>query len=181
MDFQDFSRKLQQYRTDSVEARDAQLESDCIQLLGRLEAHLRTIRFTKRSRRADAALEVGKEILVDILEFVTERYGDHAVATDLSRICFVRDLIRDLKTIMSRGVWAHLLRGNSTHFDLKKQAFEKVGIEFTEIFRELLSVVDGHFYAENKVREWRSGCRILIDEFRQQWRSCGALHGKPAG
>lgn len=169
MDLQEFGRRLSGYRQGPDDAQDALLLNDCVVLLGQLEVLLDDLERHSAVDDMSAALETGKEILVEILEFVTRHCGSDAVARDLSRVCDLRDTLRDMKNLISRSFWASLFRVRSTHEDLRRQAYRQLGHEFAEVFRDLLSVLDGHFAARAYVTEWQSSCRILIEDFRRRW------------
>ena len=169
MNIQEFSRQLEGFREESPQSHDGQLEDDCILILGRLESFLEKMSGRGRLDDMNHSLEVGKAMLVALLDFVTQRFGSDSVARDLSRICELRDTIRDLQGLVSRAFWTGLFRTRSTHEELRQQAYRQVGLEFAEVFRDLLSVVDGHFASSQRRLDWQSSCRILIDEFRQQW------------
>ena len=143
--------------------------SDCVLLLGQLERKLGILERQSAAEDMTAALETGKEMLVEILEFVTQHCGTEAVSRDLSRVCDLRDTLRDMKNLISRSFWASLFRVRSTHEDLRQQAYRQLGHEFAEVFRDLLSVLDGHFNSRANATEWQSSCRILIEDFRRRW------------
>jgi len=169
MNLQQFRQQLEDFRNDSAEACDARLETECIQLLGRLEVRIEQISGRSHAGDLTSALESGKEMLVDLLEFITQRFGSEAVARDLPRICELRDTVRDIQTLITRGFWKKLFRMHSSNEELIQQAYRQVGAEFAELFRDLLSGIDGHFHASATAAEWKSSCRILIDDFRQHW------------
>lgn len=169
MDLKEFGRRLSGYRQEPGDAQDALLLSDCVVLLGRLERLLDVLEKQAAAEDMTAALETGKELLVEILEFVTQRCGSDAVSRDLSRVCDLRDTLRDMKNLISRSFWASLFRVRSTHEDLRQQAYRQLGHEFAEVFRDLLSVLDGHFASKAYVSEWQSTCRVLIEDFRRRW------------
>ncbi|MHC4875852.1 MAG: hypothetical protein ACYTGL_05090 [Planctomycetota bacterium] len=169
MDLQEFGRRLSGYRQEPTDAQDALLMSDCVLLLGQLERKLGVLERQSAAEDMTAALETGKEMLVEILEFVTQHCGTEAVSRDLSRVCDLRDTLRDMKNLISRSFWASLFRVRSTHEDLRQQAYRQLGHEFAEVFRDLLSVLDGHFNSSANVSEWQSSCRILIEDFRRRW------------
>ena len=170
MDLQEFGRRLSGYRQEPGDAQDALLLSDCVVLLGRLERPLDDLGNHSASGDMTAALETGKQILVEILEFVTQHCGSDAVSRDLTRVCDLRDTLRDMKNLISRSFWASLFRVRSTHEDLRQQAYLKLGHEFAEVFRDLLAVLDGHFASQAYQAEWQSSCRILIEDFRRRWQ-----------
>ncbi len=169
MDIQEFGRRLSGYRQEPTDAQDALLMSDCVLLLGQLERKLGILERQSAAEDMTAALETGKEMLVEILEFVTQHCGTEAVSRDLSRVCDLRDTLRDMKNLISRSFWASLFRVRSTHEDLRQQAYRQLGHEFAEVFRDLLSVLDGHFNSRANATEWQSSCRILIEDFRRRW------------
>jgi hypothetical protein len=110
MDLQEFSKHLDGHRSDSSELRDGQLENDCIQLLGQLEA------MVERLPSANAndveliqSLETAKEMLVIVLDFVTQRFGHDTVAPNLGRVCELRDSAKDLQQMLKPGFWNSLL------------------------------------------------------------------------
>ena len=169
MNIQEFSRQLDSFRVESAQSQDEQLEDDCILLLGRLELSLELLENDGQSEHMKRSLEVGKDMLVVLLDFVTHRFGNEAAARDLSRICELRDTIRELQGLVSRAFWTGLFKTRSTHEELRQQAYRHIGHDFAEVFRDLLSVIDGHVSSPERRRDWQSSCRILIDEFRQRW------------
>ncbi len=169
MDVQEFGRRLSGYRQEPGDAHDALLLNDCVVLLGRLESQLGILEKHSAAQDMTASLETGKEMLVEILEFVTEHCGSDSVSRDLSRVCDLRDTLRDMKNLISRSFWASLFRVRSTHEDLRQQAYRQLGHEFAEVFHDLLAVLDGHFASPKYVAEWQSSCRVLIEDFRRRW------------
>lgn len=169
MKFQEFSQKLEGYRTISPELQDQQLEQGCLRLLSRLESKLEIIGRRSLAEDMNGTLEAGKELLVELLDFVTERFGDTSLSRDLTRICELRDAIRELQRMMNRSFWASLFGVESSHNEYRIQAYRSIGHRFCDVLRELLSVVDGHFRNPDLVTAWQSSSRALIEDFRQRW------------
>ncbi|MDA1162907.1 MAG: hypothetical protein O3B13_07385 [Planctomycetota bacterium] len=169
MKFQKFSEQLEGFRNVDPNVRDQRLESDCLRLLSRLQVHLETLGAKSSQDDTNGALETGKELLVELLDFVTVRFGDKAVTSDLTRICELRDSMRELKRLLGRIFWAKLFRVESSHNEFRIQAYRQIGHDFADVLRDLLSVVDGHFNSREKAAEWQSSSRILIEDFRQRW------------
>ena len=115
------------------------------------------------------AVEAGKELLVELLEFVTVRFGDKAVASDLTKICALRDSMKEFQRLLGRTFWASLFRVESSHNEHRIQAYRQIGLAFADVLKDLLSVVDGHFNSPRKTAEWQSSSRALIEDFRQRW------------
>ena len=80
MNIQEFSRQLDSFRVESAQSQDEQLEDDCILLLGRLELSLELLENDGQSEHMKRSLEVGKDMLVVLLDFVTHRFGNEAAA-----------------------------------------------------------------------------------------------------
>lgn len=77
--------------------------------------------------------------------------------------------MRDLQRLLGRTFWANLFRVESSHNDLRIQSYRQVGLDFADVLKDLLSVVDGHFNSRQKAAEWQSSSRSLIEDFRQRW------------
>lgn len=169
MDLQKFGEQLDGFRSAVPEVRDQRLESDCLLLLGRLQLLLEKLERKSSQDDTNGTVEVGKELLVELLEFVTVRFGDKAVASDLARICELRDSMRELQRLLGRTFWAKLFRVESSHNDLRIQSYRQIGLDFADVLKDLLSVVDGHFNSRQKAAEWQSSSRSLIEDFRQRW------------
>ena len=114
-------------------------------------------------------IEAGKALLVELLEFVTMRFGDKAVASDLTKICELRDSMKDLQRLIGRTFWAGLFRVESSHKEHQIQLYRQIGLDFADVLKDLMSVVDGHFNSPGKTAEWQSSSRVLIEDFRQHW------------
>ena len=169
MDLQKFSQKLEGFRSASPESQDLRLENECMLLLARMEMLLEKLETKTTQGDTNGALETGKELLVELLEFLMQRFGNDSVARDLTPICELRDSIRDLQSLLSRSFWANLFRTESSHHEVRIQAYRQIGHDFVDVLRDLLSVVDGHFHSPVKIADWRSSSRVLVEDFRQRW------------
>jgi hypothetical protein len=169
MDLQKFGEQLDGFRTADPAVRDQRLEHDCLLLLSRMQMLIEKIATKSSLNDMKGVIEAGKELLVELLEFVTVRFGDKAVASDLTRICELRDSMRDLQRLMGRTFWAGLFRTVSTHNEHRIQSYRQIGLDFADVLKDLMSVVDGHFNSPKKTAEWQSSSRVLIEDFRQRW------------
>ena len=114
MDLKKFSEQLDGFRTADPAVRDQRLETDCLNLLSRLQLLLEKVAAKSSQDDMKGTIEVGRALLVELLEFVTARFGDKAVASDLTKICELRDSMRDLQRLLGRTFWAGLFRVEST-------------------------------------------------------------------
>lgn len=169
MDLQKFGEQLDGFRTADPAVRDQRLEHDCLLLLGRMQLLIEKLATKSSLNDMKSVLDAGKELLVELLEFVTARFGDKAVASDLTKICELRDSMRDLQRLMGRTFWAGLFRTESTHHEHRIQSYRQIGLDFANVLKDLMSVVDGHFNSPKKTTEWQSSSRVLIEDFRQRW------------
>ena len=169
MDLKKFSEQLDGFRTADPVVRDQRLETDCLNLLSRLQLLLEKVAAKSSQDDMKGTIEVGRALLVELLEFVTARFGDKAVASDLTKICELRDSMRDLQRLLGRTFWAGLFRVESTHNDYRIQLYRQIGLDFADVLKDLMSVVDGHFNSPKKTAEWQSSSRVLIEDFRQRW------------
>jgi len=169
MDLQRFGEQLDGFRSADPVVRDQRLEHDGLLLLSRMQLLLEKIAARSSQDDTRGAIEAGKELLVELLEFVTVRFGDKAVASDLTKICELRDSMREFQRIIGRTFWAHLFRVESSHTDHRIQAYRQIGLDFADVLKDLMSVVDGHFNSPKKTAEWQSSSRVLIADFRQRW------------
>jgi hypothetical protein len=169
MDLQKFGEQLDGFRTADPAVRDQRLEHDCLLLLSRMQLLLEKIATKSALNDMKGVIEAGKELLVELLEFVTVRFGDKSVASDLTKICELRDSMRDLLRLMGRTFWAGLFRTESTHNEHRIQSYRQIGLDFADVLKDLMSVVDGHFNSPKKTAEWQSSSRVVIEDFRQRW------------
>lgn len=169
MDLQKFSEQLDGYRTADPAVRDQRLEHDCLILLSRLQLLLERVAAKSSQDDMKATIEAGKALLVELLEFVIVRFGDKAVASDLTKICELRDSMRDLQRMIGRTFWANLFRVESSHNDHRLQLYRQIGLDFANVLKDLMSVVDGHFNSPQKTADWQSSSRVFIEDFRQRW------------
>lgn len=169
MDLQKFGEQLEGYRTADPAVRDQRLEHDCLILLSRMQLLLEKIAAKSSKTEMKMKVEFGRGLLVELLEFVTVRFGDKSVASDLTKICELRDSMRELQRLIGRTFWAGLFNTASTHDEYRIQLYRKIGLDFADVLKELMSVVDGHFNSPTKTAEWQSSSRALIEDFRQNW------------
>ena len=169
MDLQKFGERLEGFRTADPVIRDQRLEHDCLLLLSRMQLLLEKVAARSAQSDISGTIEAGKELLVELLEFVTVRFGDKAVASDLTRICELRDSMKELQRLLGRTFWAGLFRVESSHNEHRIQAYRQIGLDFADVLKDLMSVVDGHFNSPKKTTEWQSSSRALIEDFRQSW------------
>ena len=169
MDLQEFGRKLETYRLESPEVRDGRLQEDCQSLMTLLHSLLPKLREPMKSSQLPDCLECCKEMLVEMLDFLTSHYGNSIVEPQLHKICELRDSVRDLQSIATRGFWGRLFYANSSHDDLRRQATRQISIRFLNMYRSLLAHMDENFHADDARNEWRSQCREFLEDFRQRW------------
>tara|TARA_R110002072_G_scaffold303123_1_gene494736 strand:+ start:177698 stop:178207 length:510 start_codon:yes stop_codon:yes gene_type:complete len=169
MDLKKFSEQLEGYRSADPAVRDQRLEHDCLILLSRLQLLLEKVAAKSEQHDIKGVIEAGKALLVELLEFVTMRFGDKAVASDLTKICELRDSMKDLQRLIGRTFWAGLFRVESSHKEHQIQLYRQIGLDFADVLKDLMSVVDGHFNSPGKTAEWQSSSRVLIEDFRQHW------------
>ena len=169
MDLKKFGEQLEGYRSADPAVRDQRLEHYCLILLSRLQLLLEKVAAKSAQGDMKGVIEAGKALLVELLEFVTMRFGDKAVASDLTKICELRDSMKDLQQLIGRTFWAGLFRVESSHNEYRIQLYRQVGLDFADVLKDLMSVVDGHFNSPKKTAEWQSSSRVLIEDFRQRW------------
>lgn len=170
MNLAEFSNQLAGYRSGGrQELPDAQLHDDCVRLLSRLELLLNSLSEEPTPKHRYRALETGKAILIELLEFLTEHFGPEVVAQELPRICELRDLARDVQSLIRPGLLSKLLGSKESPEELRTQAYRHVGSEFSQVIRNLLAIVDGNFQEHETANDWRGSCRVFIEDFRRRW------------
>lgn len=160
---------------ESPEVRDARLREECRTLMACLNSLLGKLRDPMKPGRLAESLECCKEMLVELLDFLTGRFGSAIVEADLQKICELRDTVRDLQTLSTRGFWGRIFYARSSHDDLKRQATRQACIDFCNIYRALLALVDEHFHSAKIQNEWRRDCRLFLESFRQRWQSHASI------
>ena len=169
MNLNEFSKQLAGYRDGSPEARDVRLYDECIVLLSELVRLLDRLDRETKSKRLSGAIDVAKDVLIALLDFDTRQFGNDVVAHLLGRICELRDMARDVQSLVGRSFWSRIFGSNDQHDELRQQAYRQLGEEFAVLYRELLSIIDGNFESQEKANEWRSSSRIFVDDFRRHW------------
>ena len=106
----------------------------------------------------------------NVLQTITrQHFGNDSVAPALGRVCELRDMARDIQSLVGRSFWSRLFGGDHQHDELRQQAYRQLGEEFAVAYRELLSVIDGNFEMHETTNEWRASCRVFVDDFRRRW------------
>ncbi len=169
MNLEEFSRQLAANRDISPESLDERLQDECIALLANLERLLEELGVTSEAGKQVEVIEYAKEMLVEILEFLSERFGNEAVALEITRVCELRDMAKDVQTLVGKGFFSRMFGAKNASLELKQQAYRQLGEEFAVVFRALLAVIDGNFRTQLFTNEWRASCRVFVDDFRRQW------------
>ena len=169
MDLQEFSRQLTVSRDESPESQDVRLQDECVVLLAQLERLLEKVGEASQNTRHREAIEAAKEILVEMLEFLSARFGAEAVALEIARVCELRDMAKDVQTLVGQGFFSRLFGSKQASQELKLQAYRQLGEEFAVVYRALLALIDGNFRLQTFANDWRSSCRVFLDDFRRQW------------
>lgn len=169
MNLEEFSRQLAVNRDISPQSQDQRLADECIALLAILERLLESLGTQAAAGKQVEVIESAKEMLVEMLEFLTSHFGTEAVALEIARVCELRDMAKDVQTLVGQSFFSRLFGAKSASQELKQQAYRQLGEEFAVVFRSLLAVVDGNFRTHPQTNEWRASCRVFIDDFRRQW------------
>lgn len=169
MNLDEFGKQLAGYRSHGVDSQDERLHDDCIRLLSRIEGLLENMEVRPSAKHRFETLESGKEMLVEIFDFVTGHFGTDSVAQELPRVCELRDMVHDVQSIVRPSLLSKLFGAKNNSEDLRQQAYRQVGDEFSQVYRNLLAIAESHFNSNERANEWRVSCRVFIDDFRRRW------------
>ena len=90
MNINQFDEELEKHGSTDAVFDAAQFEIDCIQLLGRCDHQLQQLEKVKERDRVVYVLNIGRTILVEIVEFLLRQFGADAVADDMPPIREIR-------------------------------------------------------------------------------------------
>lgn len=169
MNLEEFGRQLAVNRDVSPQSHDERLQDECVALLAVLERLLEQLGQQAAASRQVDVIEAAKEMLVELLEFLTNRFGTESVALEISRVCELRDMAKDVQTLVGQSFFSRLFGAKNASQELKMQAYRQLGEEFATVFRALLGVIDGNFRTHALQNDWRSSCRVFVDDFRRHW------------
>lgn len=170
MNLSEFSNQLADYRSgSSQETPDERLQDDCIRLLSGLDQLLNQFGDESTLKHRIHAIQIGKAILVELIEFVTFRFGTEILTADMPRVQELRDMVREVQSLIHPSLLSRVFGAKEAPEELRRQAYQQVGGEFAHVFRDILSIVDRNFREHDKANEWRSGCQVFIGDFRQRW------------
>ncbi len=169
MNLDEFSKHLAGYRSHGVESQDERLHDECIRLLSRIEGLLEEMGTSVSGKQRYDSLESGKEMLVEIFDFMASHFGSASVAAELPRVCELRDMVGDVQELIRPSVLTRLFGAKNNSEELRHLAYRQVGDEFSQVYRTLLAIVDGNFSSQEKSKEWSTSCRAFLDDFRRRW------------
>lgn len=155
--------------TAPADVQDWRLQSDGIALLGRLEHSLSRIDTARHAHDRGTALESARVMLVELLDFVTVRFGIESLTPRLTRLCALRDSITELQRTLPRGMWGQFFRADAATRLGRQKASDQIGRDVFEVFGDLLSIADCHFQSPRRAADWQAACRVLLEDLRRKW------------
>ena len=168
MNLNQFSKELEKhFETDPV-FDAAQFEIDCIQLLGRCDHQLQQLETVKERCRHIQVLNIGRSVLVEIVDFLIGQFGSDTVADELPRIREIRDglkqRISDLKPATLMGKL-----GFGAQHEIEPAEFHDIGSQLLTLCDGLLMRIDEHCTDELRASRWVASRSVFIKEFQSVW------------
>lgn len=168
MNINQFDKELEKHGSTDAVFDAAQFEIDCIQLLGRCDHLLQQLEKVKERDRAVHVLNIGRTILIEIVEFLLGQFGADSVADEMPRIREIRDRLKqriaDLKPSTLIGKFGFGPRNEIGQTELNDTASQLL-----TLCDNLLLSIDKHHADESRATRWIASRSVFIREFQSVW------------
>jgi hypothetical protein len=175
MNLSDYLAPLEGAGLTVSDIEDTDLEARLFQLMGRLEQTLVRLGETQGApgtRHQTAAVDLAKEMLVDVLEFAANELEPAGIDELTDRACELHEVTKQFERMIGKQSWS----GIAGFFGIKAAAvdgtdaaYERLGREFVDLYASFLAVFVRHFHAADKAAEWQSSCEVFLDDFARKW------------
>ncbi len=168
MNLNQFAKELEKHVEADAVFDAAQFEVDCIQLLGRCDHLLQHLEKVKERDRTVHVLNIGRTILVEIVEFLVAQFGADAVADEMPRIREIRDRLKqriaDLKPSSLMGKF-----GFGSRIEIGQTELNDIASQLLTLCDDLLMSIDEHHTDESRAGRWIASRSVFIREFQSVW------------
>jgi hypothetical protein len=171
MKLSDYLAPLADERTTVSDVEDADLETGLFALMGRLEQTLQRLESGGDPARRHAAVDCGKEMLVELLDFAETQFPPEAVDELLARAGDLHDATKQFDRMVK-----HSWSGFAGFFGLKvaaaegaDEAYTRLGRDFRDLFADCFAKFVARFHAADKAQEWQSSCDVFLGDLSRKW------------
>lgn len=167
MDLSAFDRELERYSATAHEGADAQLESECLALLGRVDFILQRLDELPSRQELDS-IEAGREVLVEVLEFLSNQRGADALTDELARVCATRDMMKRYEKELKGWPLARMF-GWTPSRQVHEGEYMRIGKELRGLCSDLLGSVNSMFAEQDRLERVQDCCEALMNNMERLW------------
>lgn len=157
-------------------SQDAELERALFQLMGQLEQILVRLDALSGTKRLPGTIEIGKELLVAMIEFSEGRFEKTQTAALIDQVCDFHELTKRFERMLGGQSWngfAALIGIKMSYSDEIKAMFQQVGSELLEVVGNFFQMFESRFQSADQASEWRASSQVFLDDLVRKWNSDG--------
>lgn len=168
MNLDAFNRELDRFSASASESDDALLENECMQLFGRVDFILQKLDESGSQRSEINSIEMGREVLVEVLEFLSNQRGADGLTQDLPRVCAVRDQLKRYEKELKGWPIARIL-GWTPSRQVHEDEFIRLGRELRTLCSDLLLSIQPLFNESQRSDRILDCCDALMNNLERLW------------
>lgn len=151
---------------------DSEHERALFQLMGQLEQILVRLDTVSDSKRLPGSIEIGKEILVELVEFSEQRFEKEPLKVLINQVCDFHELTKRFEKMVGGQSWngfAAWIGIKMSYPDEVKAMFQELGRILIEIIGGFFQLFESRFQSRHDVSEWEAGSQVFVDDVIRRW------------
>ena len=155
-------------------SQDAEYGRALFQLMGRLEQILARLDAITGAKRLPGAIELSKEILVELVEFTEERFDKSQTNPLIGRVCDYHANTKRFERMLGGQSWngfASLIGIKLSYPDEVKAIYQQIGLDLIEIVGQYFQLLESRFLSGETITEWQASVEVFLDDFVRRWNT----------
>lgn len=147
----------------------APLSRELIELLSRLGNLIQPLQNPTSPQKRLAAIEIAKNILLSIIEFVNSNKASSDPGIDREELAELVEMIKQSEQIVGRETWSGLL-GVKSRFQVKQEdTYQQLNVELVAFFRRQFRLFDKLIRGTRYTPIWEDAYETFLEEFASRW------------
>lgn len=147
----------------------APLSRELIELLSRLGHLIQPLQKPTDPQKRLAAIEIARNILLVILEFVDGHKAPSDPGIDREELAELVEVIKQSEQIVGRETWSGLLGLKSQYQVRQENTYQQLGVELVAFFRRQFRMFDKLIQGTRYTPVWEDAYETFLEEFAAHW------------
>ncbi len=155
-------------------SQDAEHARLMFQLMGRLEQILARLDGFSGAKRLPGAMEISKEILVELVEFAEERFDKPQTDALIGQVCDYHENTKRFERMLGGQSWngfASLIGIKLSYSDEVKAIYQQLGVDLVEIVGGYFQLLGSRFLSGEAVADWQASAEVFLDDLVRRWNT----------